>query len=450
MSNRKTKMDRRSFLHVAAAAGAAALLPARALAAPKRRPNVILIFSDDQGTLDINCFGSDDLYTPHLDALARRGVRFTQFYAGAPVCSPSRAALLTGRYPQRAGVPGNVSSEPGNPGMPPEQVTIAEVLRKAGYRTAIFGKWHLGTNPDCDPLGQGFHEFFGHKGGCIDNYSHFFYWHGPNRHDLWRNRTEVYEGGKFFPDLIVREVSRFLDANKDRPFFLYLPFNVPHYPEQGEEEYRKMYAKLPMPRRSYAAFISTMDEKIGKIVAKVDELGLRDNTLLVFLSDHGYSTEVRAFGGGGNAGPYRGSKFSLFEGGVRVPCIASMPGTIPEDQARHSLATSLDWYPTIAELCGAKLPERKIDGRSLWPLLKSDAPGPAHKVFHWETRGQWAVREGDWKLVVHTAKQGESLMLSDMSKDVSEQKSLHMQHPEIVERFRKLHRDWVNDVKDRS
>src|SRR5262249_48835738 len=154
-----------------------------------------------------------DLYTPNLDALAKRGLIFTQFYTAAPVCSPSRASLLTGRFPQRAGVKGNVSSRPNQPGMPTEEVTIAEMLKAAGYRTGLIGKWPLGSIPACDPLGQGFDEFFGHKSGCIDNYSHFFYWQGPPYHDLWRDRKEVFEDGKHFTDLMVREARRFLEEN---------------------------------------------------------------------------------------------------------------------------------------------------------------------------------------------------------------------------------------------
>ena len=226
MPTQRRRMNRRDLLQAAAwtgAGGVAALLTprwARAAAkavkpppSPAGRPNVLIIFTDDQGSVDANCYGSKDLHTPNMDALARRGVRFTQFYVGAPVCSPSRVALLTGRYPQRAGLAHNAGQ---TSGLPNEQVTIAEMLKKAGYRTAIFGKWHLGHAKEMSPLAQGFDEFFGHKNGCIDNYSHFFYWSGPNRHDLWRNDKEVWEEGRFFPDLIVREARRFLKASRSR------------------------------------------------------------------------------------------------------------------------------------------------------------------------------------------------------------------------------------------
>ena len=455
MPNRRT-LSRRGFLKALAVAGAAGLAPrlARAAAGGKKRPpNVILLFTDDQGAVDVNCYGSKDLHTPNMDDLARRGTRFTQFYVAAPVCSPSRAALLTGRYPQRAGVPGNVG--PTN-GLPNEQVTIAEMLKRAGYRTAIFGKWHLGHGEDTSPLAQGFDEFFGHKNGCIDNYSHFFYWSGPNRHDLWRNDREVWEPGAFFPDLVVREARRFLKANKDRPFFLYVPFNAPHYPLQGTEKYRTMYAKLDAPRRMYAEFVSTVDEKIGEVLTAVDELGLRENTLVIYLSDNGHSEEIRSFGGGGSAGPYRGHKFQLWEGGIRLPCIASLPGVIPAGEVRGQMATSCDWLPTIAAICGADLPKRRLDGRNILPVLKSaDAPSP-HEVFHWQSGGMWAVREGKWKLVAEgpagRGKDGKparsGLFLSDMDADVTEQNNLAGKHPEVVERLRKLHEQWVKDVQE--
>ena len=223
------------------------------------------------------------------------GVRFDQFYVASPVCSPSRAALLTGRTPQRAGLTTNA----GDRGLPTGQLTLAELFRHAGYRTALFGKWHLGKLPESDPLGQGFEEFFGHLGGCIDNYSHFFYWHGPNRHDLWRNRSEHFEDGAYFPDLVVREANRFLGENQDNPFFLYLPFNTPHYPLQAEREFVAMYADMKdEKRRRYAPFVTSLDAKIGAVLARLDELGLREETLVLFLSDHGHSVEERTFGGG--------------------------------------------------------------------------------------------------------------------------------------------------------
>jgi len=230
-----------------------------------KNPNVLLIFTDDQGTFDLNCYGSDDLDTPSLDSLAKRGTRFTQFYAGSSVCSPSRAALLTGRYPHRAGVPGNAQSRPEffgkGGGLPSDEVTIAEMLKAAGYRTGHFGKWHLGSNPG--PNGSGFDESFGFLGGCIDKWSHFNYggepWGTPpKRHDWFHNGEEVWESGTHSGDLIVREAARFIEADPNKPFFAYMAFGTPHYPMQPYDKYRRHYEHLPEPRRAYAALVLSL------------------------------------------------------------------------------------------------------------------------------------------------------------------------------------------------
>jgi arylsulfatase A-like enzyme len=420
------------------------------------RPNVILIFTDDQGSVDLNCYGATDLITPHLDSLAARGTRFTQFYVGAPVCSPSRAALLTGRYPQRARVPGNMPSHPGRDGMPTEQITIAEIMKQAGYVTGHVGKWHLGYSPATMPNGQGFDYSFGHMGGCIDNYSHFFYWVPPNRHDLWRNGKEIWEDGRFFGDLMVQECERFIDSSRNKPFFLYWAINMPHYPLQGTAKWRARYKDLESPRRMYAEFLSTADEMVGQVLAHVDELGLREDTLVVFLSDHGHSVESRTFSGGGSSGPYRGHKFTLWEGGIRVPCIVAWPGKLPQGAVRDQVAISTDWLPTVAHYCGVILPQQKLDGQSIVSVIESaDSPSP-HDVLHWETSGgkQWAVRAGDWKLVhggPPTKQNGKTLpgakdFLSNMAQDVSETVNLASDHPDVVQRLTRLHEVWAREV----
>lgn len=447
-----TTCNRRDFLRMVGYGTASLAMGVRAMAGEAAPgPNVILILTDDQGTIDVNCFGAADLHTPNLDALAGRGTRFTQFYVGAPVCSPSRAALLTGRCPQRAELPTNAYGERGMPG---HQVTIAEMLKAAGYRTGIFGKWHLGEVNDQVPLSQGFDEFFGHKLGCIDNYSHFFYWQGPNRHDLWRNNEVVWEAGQYFPDLVVREAHRFLEENQNQPFFLYLPFNVPHYPMQGEPEYRERYADLEEPRKAYAAFVSTIDEKIGAVIDKVDALGLRENTLIIFMSDHGHSVEERANFGGGYSGPYRGHKFTLWEGGVRVPCIASWPGKIPEGEVRGQVAVSMDWLPTIAHYCGVQAPQRPLDGKNIAGVIASHEAASPHEALCWELSKQWAVREGDWKLVVngpastHNGKDlpAEEIFLSNLAEDPGESNNLASENPRIVARLTRIHEQWADDV----
>ena len=419
------------------------------------RPNILLILSDDQGTLDAGCYGAKDLKTPSLDRLAREGVRFTQFYTAAPVCSPSRAALLTGRYPQRAGLATNSPSQPGVPGgLPSEQITLAETLKSAGYATGHVGKWHLGYTKETMPLAQGFDSSFGHMGGCIDNFSHFFYWDGPNRHDLWRDGVETWEDGRFFGDLMVRETNAFLERNRSRPFFLYWAINLPHYPLQASDRWRSEYRDLPSPRRQYAATVSTMDEIVGRVLRRLDSIGLRENTIVVFQSDHGHSTEVRTFGGGGYAGPYRGAKFSLFEGGIRVPAIARWPKRWPRGAVRSQLATAIDWFPTLANAGGAKLPPG-VDGRDLEQVLRSETAPTPHPVFHWQSGGapnrpQWAVRDGRWKLIgngVDTTASGaaavDPLWLSDLDADPGERTNLATENPEIVLQLRGLHEAWA-------
>ena len=416
-------------------------------AGPVAPPNVIVILTDDQGTADLHIAGASDIDTPHMDALARRGVRFSQFYAAAPVCSPSRAGLLTGRHPVRAGMPGNAPSEEGKPGMPGREVTIAEMLRTAGYATGHVGKWHLGYSPDTMPMAQGFDTSFGHMGGCIDNYSHFFYWAGPNRHDLHRDGREVQAPGRYFGDLMVDEGIAFLRRNKDRPFFLYFAINAPHYPYQGDPKWLERYARLGYPRNLYAAFLSTTDERIGRLLAELDALRLRERTIVIVQSDHGHSTEERAHFGGGSAGIHRGAKFSLFEGGIRVPAIVSRPGHLPEGQVRDQLAHGCDWLPTIAELCGVPLPKVHLDGKSLAAVLRSaDAPTP-HEALHWQAEKGWAVRAGDWKLLhdpLDTTRRAPGVRipgdyLVNLRADPSERTNLAAAHPEIVERLTRLH-----------
>lgn len=425
------------------------------------RPNVLLIYTDDQGSIDLNCYGSEDLTTPNLDQLAADGVRFTQMYAPAPVCSASRAGLLTGRFPPRAGVPANVSSSPGHAGMPTEEVTIAEVLQAAGYATAHIGKWHLGYSPETMPNRQGFDYSFGHMGGCIDNYSHFFYWAGPNRHDLWRNGEEVWYDGEYFLDLCVEECLDFVQQNRQRPFFIYWAINMPHYPLQATAKWREHYQDLDSPRDKYAAFVSTMDERIGRVLAGLEQSGLRENTIVVYQSDHGHSTEVRTFSGGGNAGPYRGAKFSLFEGGIRVPAIVSWPGgRVPQGEVRAQMATGCDWLPTLAEYCGAPLPEAKLDGRSLTEVIESaDAPSP-HQTFYWQfgrgDNAQWAVRQGDWKLIGNPRDTSDKaplgpddkLFLVNLREDIGEMRNLAQEQPEILQRLLGLRQEYADGLKE--
>ncbi|QGY43488.1 sulfatase-like hydrolase/transferase [Maribellus comscasis] len=413
------------------------------------RPNVIIIYTDDQGAIDLNCFGATDLVTPNMDKLVKSGIKFTQFY-GAPICSPSRAGLLTGKTPQHAGVPGNVSSLDDTAGMPSEQYTIAEMFKDAGYKTAHIGKWHLGHAKDKQPNAQGFDYSFGHFVGCIDNYSHFFYWQGPNRHDLYRNGEEVFYPGDYFPDLMVKEASGFLEKNHGSPFFMYYAMNTPHYPYQGSPEWLNYYNEkgVKYPRNLYAAFISTMDEKVGALLQKLDELGLRENTIVVFQSDNGYSTEERAHYGGGDAGVLRGSKFSLFEGGIRVPAAITWPAKLKANEVRNQVAVNADWMPTLAELCGIDLDKSELDGKSLVPVLNDKNNKTLHNEFCWQNGKHWAARKGDWKLLGNPAISGvnflpkDSLFLVNINSDPGEIKNVADQFPEKVKELKEQYRKW--------
>jgi len=416
------------------------------------KPNVILILTDDQGSIDINCYGSNDLKTPNMDMLAEEGVRFTQFYVGSSICSPSRACILTGKTPQSAGLAGNASCTKGHPGMPTEQVTIAEILKKAGYVTGHVGKWHVGYSPETMPLGQGFDYSFGHMGGCIDNYSHFFYWDGPNRHDLWENGEEIYKDGEYFPDLIVDKASSFIKKHKDEPFFLYLAFNSPHYPLQPTKKWRDYYEKMPSPRREYAGFVSSTDERIGKIINLLNQEKLRENTIIIFLSDQGHSYEERAGGGGGNSGPYRGGKLSLFEGGIRVPAIISWKGRIPEGVTINKLCLSMDILPTIADICDVDNFAYDVEGKSIMPLIYDRKDIHANDIIHWQLGKQWAVRKGDWKLIGNPVDPSpqkkylsfpkDKLFLSNLKIDLSEKNNLADKYPEKVNELIKAYQEW--------
>jgi arylsulfatase A len=367
----------------------------------KGRPNVLVIMTDDQGSIDLGSYGAKDLKTPNFDQLAKDGTRFTQFYAAAPVCSPSRAGLLTGRRPEKAGVPGNVSSRPDSKlGLPHRETTMAELFKAQGYRTALIGKWHLGYSEGKNPNTHGFDYYVGPHGGAIDNYSHFNYWRGPNRHDLYRNGEEIFASGEFFPDLLVKEAQQFLQTESEQPFFMYFALNMPHYPYQGDTKWLEYYNKqgVKYPRNLYNAFVSTLDERIGQLMAALKEIGLDENTIVVYQSDHGHSTEERAHFGGGNAGPYRGAKKSLFEGGLRVPFIVRWPNFVEAGGVRDQLVSSLDILPSLAAWTPIDISGLDLDGKDISQVFESASNATPHDNMFWHFQKSWAVREGDWKL----------------------------------------------------
>jgi arylsulfatase A-like enzyme len=428
------------------------------------QPNVVILLTDDQGTLDAHCYGSTDLDTPNIDKLAASGVRFTQAYAHT-VCCPTRAMLLTGRHPQRSGVrhwtQGDMNAAQGI-NMALREVTLAEALKAAGYRTALYGKWHLGAHRDYGPKKQGFDEFFGIRDGFIDNYNHH-YLHGKGYHDLYEGTTPVHARGEYFPEMMVHRALKFIDDNKQRPFFLYVPFNIPHYPEQALQQFEKQYAELSdEARRSYAAIVSTTDHYIGQILDRLETHRLRENTIVVFMSDNGHSEETRyrikvdnhasglpkghfyGASGGGNTGKWLGHKSTFLEGGIRVPAIISFPDRLPLGEVRSQVVTAMDWMPTILELCNVAPPPVTLDGSSLLPIIKSTNAKSHYNTLHWQWGDRWAVRQGDWKLI---GQKGEARSLGNLS-DLEPEKTNYLpDHPEIVARLLALHNQWANDVR---
>ncbi|GGK53863.1 MULTISPECIES: sulfatase-like hydrolase/transferase [Flavobacteriaceae] len=427
------------------------------IAQSQKKPNVIIIYTDDQGAVDLGSYGSKDIYSPNIDKLAKSGTRFTQSYVAAPVCAPSRAALLTGKYPQNAGVAGNTSATPGSKGLAASQYTMAELFKDNGYTTGHIGKWHLGMDYESSPNAQGFDYSFGHLRGCIDNYSHYFYWEGPNVHDLYENGKEVFYDGVYFPDLASEKAINFVKNQKEQPFFMFYAINMPHYPYQPTQKWRDYYKNTPKPRGDYAAFISTIDERIGFLIDTLEQLGMRENTIIIYQSDNGYSTETRAFNGGGNSGPYRGAKSSLFEGGIRLPTIINWKNNLPENTVNNQFLMNIDWMPTLAQLCNLTTSIDSIDGLDTSEMIQNSAAISPRTSAFWKYGNQWVVRKGNWKLIGNpkdTSNKGkldfdkDALFLSNLSVDVSEMKNLADTYPEIVEELIATYISWEHGSKD--
>ena len=375
-------------------------------------PNVVLFLTDDQGYGDLGCMGAADLKTPHLDRLAASGVRFTDWYSNSPVCSPSRASLLSGRYPGNAGVRSILAGHRTATGLPPEVPTLAAALKKLGYQTAMFGKWHLGLAEGSRPEDHGFDEWLGFLAGCIDYYSHIFYWGMWGQksfptHDLWKNGKEVYRNGEYLTDLISRKAVEYVRrAAPLGPFFMYVPFNAPHYPMHAPKKYVDRFPGLAPGRRIMAAMLSAMDDGVGAIITELEAQGITDNTLVFFQSDNGPSREATNWLDGrtdpyygGTTGVLKGHKFSLYEGGIRSPAIMSWPARIPSGQVIGGAGAAMDVFPTVLKAAGGDLLEYELDGLDVMPMVADGAPSPHTEIF-WEMNQQMAVRRGRWKLVL--------------------------------------------------
>ncbi|MDA1054877.1 MAG: sulfatase-like hydrolase/transferase [Planctomycetota bacterium] len=381
--------------------------------------------------------------TPHLDKLAAQGMKFTDFHSSGNVCSPTRAGLMTGRYQQRAGIPGVVFADPTNAvhyhGLQTSEVTFAELLRGAGYSTAIFGKWHLGYYPKYNPIQHGFDSFRGYVSGNVDFISHV---DQAGVYDWWHQDKHVVEEG-YTTHLITTHAIEFIEANKRKPFCLYLPHEAPHYPYQGPNDpaLRSVGGAFDNQgerkdiKNAYREMVQEMDKGVGEVVETIERLGLAENTLVLFFSDNGANKN-------GDNGPLRGAKGSNWEGGHRVPCIARWTNRITPGTFRDDLTISLDVMPTLLAAAGVAIPDNhKLDGVNLLPvMLDKERLGTRQLVWNGK-----AIRDGGWKLVVD-GKGGERVGLYDLSVDLGEQKNLADAEPNRVKTMLARLEAWKADV----
>jgi arylsulfatase len=432
------------------------LVPAGLPGAAERRPNIVLIVADDLGHGELGCYGQKKIRTPRLDRMAREGLRFTTFYAGSPVCAPSRCCLMTGKHGGRAWVRDNREVKPeGQTPVPPGEVLLSELLKKQGYATAAIGKWGLGPpGSEADPIRRGFDLFYGFN---CQRHAHNHY---PTY--LWRNdRREKPDGKQYAQDLFERQALAFVKKNRERPFFLYLPFTIPHVaiqvPEDSLAEYRgkwpdppydgkRGYLKHPAPRAGYAAMITRLDRSVGRLLDLLAKLKLAEKTLVLFTSDNGATHDA----GGADTvffdstAGLRGRKGSVYEGGLRVPLLAWRPGTIKAGRVSDHAAYFPDLLPTLLEVAGAADAVPKgLDGLSFAPTLRGE---PARQRTHghllWEFHGyggQQAVRAGDWKGLRRDLHKGRSkLELYDLKADPTEKKDVAARHPDVVKRLERI------------
>jgi len=463
-------MRRRDFVKAVgtgAASVAAACSRFSVRRARRRPPNFVVIFADDLGYNDLGCYGSPLIRTPHLDRMAREGMKFTDFYSAAPVCTPSRAALMTGCYPQRVGLAA-IPREEGEQGAPrivlgakssyginPDEITVAELLKERGYATACFGKWHLGHLPPFLPTRHGFDSYFGipfsndmKPALLIRNETVLESREGLLEPEIQETLTERY----------TEEAVRFIRDNRNRPFFLYMPHTFPHTPLHVSKRFRGKSA-----RGLYGDVVECIDWSVGRVLDTLAEFGLEDNTLVVFTSDNG-PWYVRGEDGG-NATPLRAAKGTTYDGGMREPCIMRWPGKIPAGSVCSELATMMDILPTFAHLAGTSAPaDRVIDGKDIYPLMSASpgAKSPHEAFYYYWSNELHAVRSGQWKLKVETTLRHEDIYqrgfshpeatipeaLYNLSTDPGEQKSVLKDHPDVVRRLRALIEKARKDLGD--
>jgi arylsulfatase A-like enzyme len=412
--------------------GLSLVLAPVAWAADSQRPNIVFFLADDLGWKDVGYHGSE-IKTPTIDRMAAAGVRLEQFYV-MPVCSPTRACLMTGRYPMRYGLQSGVVRPWAKYGLPLEERTLPQALKEAGYRTAITGKWHLGHfEPAYLPTRRGFDHQYGHYNGAIDYYTH----HRDGGLDWHRNDKALIEEG-YTTNLVGQEAVRIIEGHKTtEPLFLYIPFNAPHTPLQAPPEYLDRYKDIPSKqRRTFAAMVSCLDDAMSRVLAALEKRGLRDNTLVVFISDNGGPVNQ-----GANNGTLRGAKGGLYEGGVRVPAWAVWPGKLKAGAVVNEPLHMVDWYPTLLNLAGVSLKQKlPLDGRDAWPTIAEGKPSPHEEILHNVEPNHGALRRGPWKLIVRAAlprpdrepTPERNLELYNLADDPSEATNLAGKHPEKV------------------
>ena len=409
------------------------------------KPNIVLILADDLGYGSLACYGNTEVKTPNIDRLAASGMRFTDFHSNGALCSPTRAALMTGRYQQRCVQVADEELSPvfreqrkQNPvqrwawGLSTGELMLPAVLKQSGYRTALIGKWHLGYDTKFHPMNYGFDEFRGFVGGNVDYRTHIA-GYGTQQLDWWNGRKIENEEG-YSTELLTRYATDFIARNKDTSFFLYLAHGAVHNPLQGRDPQKKQ-----SPMEIYKEMIGALDESIGAVIKELRNQHLEANTLVIFCSDNGPAAP-RGFAANANL---RGKKNTLYEGGHRVPFIASWPGTILAGSTSDALLMGMDLFPTFAKLACARLPvERGIDGMDIMPILKGAIPSTPRDL-HWQSGEDWAVRRGPWKL---TGERHKSLSLVNLDKDIGETNNLLGPESARADELMKAHTQWVKSL----
>jgi arylsulfatase A-like enzyme len=412
--------------------GAIGLFLAAATTSAVDKPNLLILYADDLGWGELGCQGNKEIPTPHIDSIAKNGLRFTQGYVAATYCSPSRAGLMTGRYPTRFGHEFNSTANA--VGLSAKETTIADRLKAQGYATAAIGKWHLGHQESNRPTKRGFDEFF----GTLANTPFF---HPTNFVDSRiSNDVQKIEDDKFYTtDAYAERAVDWLEKNKDKPWFLYLPFNAQHAPLQAPQKYLDRFPNIADEKRKlFAAMMSAMDDAVGKVLAKVREMKQEENTMIYYIADNGGPTQSTT----SMNGPLRGFKMTTFEGGPRVPFLAQWKGKLPAGKTYDHPVMNLDVLPTALAAAGAPVDSTaKLDGVDLMPYLTGEKKGRPHETMYWRFGPQWAVRHGDLKLVVSKGGSGQP-ELYDLAADIGESKDLAKDQPEKVKQLQALYDKW--------